>query len=364
MTKLLLLGAGHAHLHLMKRLQEEKLDVDVTLVSPSEYQYYSGMFSGYLEGLYHEEEIRIHIPSLTKASGINYINGAAISIDAKSKVVLTEKGDILSYDILSIDIGSLTAGIEIPGARKHALRIKPNYRIEEVANKLWNANEPVVIGGGAGGVEMALALTAKRKYEGKKPVTLISHSTILEKATEKAQMKVKNILQNKGLTVITKEKVSNITSNLLITSGGKDIEYDQVLWLTGPKAPEMFRTSKLPIDHAGYLLVDDTLQVKEYPAIFAAGDCASIKQYPELPKAGVIAVRQAAILWGNIKAFMNETSGYRFKPNSTYLSILSTGQKKGLLLYGNIQVHHHLSWLLKDRIDKKFIERYKQTTSF
>ncbi len=342
----------------MKRLQQEKLDVDVTLVSPSHYQYYSGMFSGYLEGQYSEEEIRVHIPTLAEKSGIQFITGAAISIDAKTKVVLTEKGDILSYDVLSVDIGSLTAGIEVPGARKHALRIKPNYRIEEVAKKMWVARNPIVVGGGAAGVEMALALTAKRKREGKPPVTLISKSNLLENSSPRAQIKIKQILKEKGLTFYLNEKVSNLTSNQMITSGGKEISYDQVLWLTGPKAPGLFQASKLPVDDAGYLLVDDTLQVKEHPAIFAAGDCATIRKYPELPKAGVVAVRQAEILWGNIKGYMKETDGHRFIPKSTYLSILSTGQKEGLLLYGNIQVHHHLSWLLKHRIDQKFIKKY------
>ena len=184
MKKLLLLGAGHAHLHVMKMLQEEKLELEVTLLSPSDYQYYSGMFSGYMEGLYHEKEMRVHIKTLADAAKIHFIKGAALSIDAKTKVVLTEKGDILPYDVLSIDIGSLTAGIDdVPGARQHALRIKPNYRIEEVTKAMWDAKDPVIVGGGAAGVEMALALTARRMSEGKKPVSLLSHSSLLPNAS-------------------------------------------------------------------------------------------------------------------------------------------------------------------------------------
>ena len=359
MKKLLLIGAGHAHLYIMKKLQEEKGDHDVTIISPSEYQYYSGMFSGFLEGLYNKEEMRVHIPTLAKAAGIHFTEGAALSIDSKAKVVLTEKGDILSYDVLSVDIGSLTAGIDVPGARKHALRIKPNYRIEEVAKAMQEAENPVVVGGGAAGVEMALALTARRKLEDKKPVSVISHSPLLENNSAKAQEKIKQIMQDKRLPLYLKEKVANVTSSQIITTTGNQIVYDEVLWLTGPKAPGLFRTSQLPVDEAGYLLVEDTLQVKEYPAIFAAGDCASIRQYPDLPKAGVVAVRQSEVLWENIKGFMKETNGRRFQPKNTYLSILSTGQKQGLLLYGKIVLHHSLSWKLKNRIDQKFINTYK-----
>jgi pyridine nucleotide-disulfide oxidoreductase family protein len=359
LKKLLLIGAGHAHLHIMKKLQEKKENYEVTIISPSEYQYYSGMFSGYLEGLYNKEDMRVHIPTLAKAAGIHFTEGAALSIDAKAKVVLTEKGDILSYDVLSVDIGSLTAGIDVPGARKHALRVKPNYRIEEVAKAMQDSEKPVVVGGGAAGVEMALALTARRKLEDKKPVSVISHSSLLENTSAKAQEKIKQIMQDKSLPLYLQEKVANVTSSHIITTTGNQIAYDEVLWLTGPKAPGLFRTSQLPVDEAGYLLVEDTLQVKKYPAIFAAGDCASIQQYPNLPKAGVVAVRQSEVLWENIKGFMKGTNGRRFQPKNTYLSILSTGNKQGLLLYGKIVLHHSLSWKLKNRIDQKFMNTYK-----
>ncbi|WP_394174166.1 FAD-dependent oxidoreductase [Guptibacillus hwajinpoensis] len=361
MKKLLLIGAGHAHLHIMKKFQEEQLDIEVTIVSPSDYQYYSGMFSGYMEGVYSEEEMRVHLPSLADRAGVTFVNGAALSIDAKGKVVLTEKGDVLSYDILSVDIGSYTAGINVPGARNHALRIKPNYRIEEVAKKMWEAENPVIVGGGAAGIEIALSLTARRRKEGKKAVTLISHSKLLQASPMKAQSKIEQIARNKEMHLYLEEAVSNVTTNHVVTSSGNNISYDQLLWLTGPKAPDLFRASKLPIDQAGYLLVEDTLQVKEYPAIFAVGDCATLRDYPDLPKAGVVAVKQSEVLWENLKAFLQQKDGVRFQPKKAYLSILSTGEEEGLLLYGKHILHHHLSWKLKNKIDRRFMEKYKTT---
>ncbi len=355
----MLIGGGHAHLYLIKKLQDEELEVEVTVMSPSEYQYYSGMFSGYMEGIYSFENIRIHLPTLADKAKVSFIRGAALSIDAEAKVVLTEKGDIVSYDMLSIDIGSYTGGIDVPGVRQHALRIKPTYRIEEVANKMWEANNPVVVGGGAAGIEMALSLNAKRQAEGKAAVTLITQSTLLTGEHEKTQTKIQEIATEKGLNVHQNERVSNVTSSSIITSEGNQISYDQLLWLTGPKAPGIFQTSKLPVDHNGYLLVEDTLQVKEYPAIFAAGDCASLRDYPNLPKSGVIAVRQSEVLWNNIKGFIKGEDGIRFQPKERYLSILSTGNKDGLLLYGNVSLHHHFSWKLKNKIDRRFIENYQ-----
>ena len=80
----------------------------------------------------------------------------------------------------------------------------------------------------------------------------------------------------------------------------------------------------------GYLLVEDTLQVKDYPAIFAAGDCASIRQYPDLPKAGVIAVRQSEVLWKNIKGFINEKDGSRLPATKEVLVNPINRPKRGV----------------------------------
>jgi NADH dehydrogenase FAD-containing subunit len=51
--RLLLLGGGHAHVYLIKQFNSKKnKDLEVVLVTASQYQYYSGMAAGYLEGIY------------------------------------------------------------------------------------------------------------------------------------------------------------------------------------------------------------------------------------------------------------------------------------------------------------------------
>jgi NADH dehydrogenase FAD-containing subunit len=92
------------------------------------------------------------------------------------------------------------------------------------------------------------------------------------------------------------------------------------------------------------LLVENTLQNKEFPFIFGAGDCVTLRNYSLLPKNGVYAVRQGPILWENLKRTLNNQSLITFKSQKKFLSILSIGDKQGLLTYGRLSFHGYWAW--------------------
>ncbi|MBS1234899.1 MAG: hypothetical protein H6R43_615, partial [Nitrospirae bacterium] len=64
---LVFVGGGHAHLTALLHLKDY---VDcghrVTLISPSDYHYYSGMGPGMLSGIYRPQEIRFHVKKLAE----------------------------------------------------------------------------------------------------------------------------------------------------------------------------------------------------------------------------------------------------------------------------------------------------------
>lgn len=361
MRTLILVGAGHAHLHIIKNLIKEPLEgIEVILISPSRYQYYSGMFSGYTEGLYNIEDIRIDIAPLCKKASISWYEQAVVSLDAEQKILLTDQGEVLSYDALSFDIGSLTAHTDIKGVKEYARRIKPNFHFPEMIHAMQESKQPVVVGGGIVGTEVALSLQAWRtKHHYEEPVKLISSSfRLLENYAESISSKIENIVQNSNIQIHLKEKVEEINSTKIITDHNK-LDYKDVIWLGGPRAPELFRLSNLPIDEKGYLEVESTLQVKKYPSIFGAGDCVSFSHAPETPRNGVSAIRESPVLWENIKGFLTTGEGEHYTPQSKTLEIMSIGNQNGLLLYGGISLKGKLAWRLKHKIDKKFMKTYK-----
>lgn len=358
---LLLIGGGHAHLHILKKLQSETIpDVKVTLISPSPYQYYSGMVSGYVEGLYTLAEIRVDLHLLTERSGVNFIEDQAVELDAANKLLITEKGLRLAYDAISFNIGSLTARPFIPGSVNTGTMVKP---LDDFINNLLAADcghPVVVVGGGASGIEISLALQARRRKLGSvDPVTLISAGPLLEQAGHNVSRKITEIVKLKGIRLYSNDTPAQVLSNQVFLQSGNNVFFQQLLWLTGGRAPSLFVKSALKVDDYGYLQVHSTLQSIEYANIYGAGDCISIVSCPDLPKAGVYSVREAPFLWDNLRAFFCGDPLKSYHPQTKYLAILSTGDQEAFLLYGNRAIHNKWCWKLKRKIDKAFVAKYQ-----
>lgn len=361
MKHLLLVGAGHAHLYVLKKLQKHALpDVQVTLLTPNEYQYYSGMLSGCVEGIYSIDQIRIYVGQLVEKAGIQWIKDKAVSVDPDNKMVLTGQGKPVYYDVVSFDIGSLTSGIEVPGVLEYAETLKPNYRFPVLLEKVRQAENLVIVGGGVAGTELALSLQSWRNKNGKKPLSLVSSTELMDKGAPYVSQRVKELLKKKGVELYLHDRARKLMKDrLVMAQSNLEIPFNVLLWLTGPRAPRLFAESSLPV-HKGYLLVENTLQAKHFPSVFGVGDCIKIAEEPPLAKAGVYPVRQAPILWRNLKRYFKGKPGRRYKPHFSFLSILASGNREGLMLYKGCAFHGKLIWLIKTVMDRKFIWRYSR----
>ena len=112
--RLLLVGAGHAHMEVLRQQILEPFEADVTLVSAGPQHHYSGMVPGYLAGTYSEEEIAFDLVALAEAARIEFVEGKAIDIDPKARRVEIEEGRRLGYDLVSFNIGSRSGGSDRP----------------------------------------------------------------------------------------------------------------------------------------------------------------------------------------------------------------------------------------------------------
>ncbi|WP_408011367.1 FAD-dependent oxidoreductase [Pseudalkalibacillus sp. A8] len=362
MKKLLLVGGGHAHLYVIKQLQRYTIpNVEVTLISPDCYQYYSGMMSGFIEGLYELYEIRINLKDLAQRSQINWVKDKVMAIHPNERKIVTGKGDLYDYDVISFDIGSLTRGLELPRVSEFATLIKPNYHFPDAITNTEVAEKIVIVGGGAAGIEISLALKARRQKQGiRTEITLISSGELLASENKRISRKIEKIILGKGIKLVKGETVQEVQSRALFTSSNTRVVYDKLIWLTGPKAPGLFKESQLPTDEQGYLLVKDTLQVEKYPSIFGTGDCITLDNHRDLAKTGVYAVRQGPVLFNNILEFVNNSDKREyFRPQRHFIAILSTGNRQGFLIYRGRGYSGRWAWHLKKWIDRRFINKYQ-----
>jgi selenide, water dikinase len=370
---LLLVGAGHAHLEILRRLIREPLPgVALTVVSLGELHHYSGMVPGYLQGIYWEEQIAIRVPDLVHRARGRFIAGRAIGVDAARRTVRVEvrpgEQREIAYDLVSFAVGSNTAGVDTAGIREEAQRVKPLERVATLYRKLWDLAgcqeivSAAVVGGGAAGVEVALAMAAvfARTRTTHQLTILEAGNEILSNYRGRFRQRARRVLEGRGITVRTGCRVIAVEPDELETETGDRLPSRLTVWLTGAVAWPLFRDSGLPLDSRGFLLIDDGLRSLGDPRIFAAGDCGTLASHPRTPKAGVYAVREAPVLWESLKAAIQGGEPPRYAPQKGFLSLLNTGDGRALLDYQGLVSHSRWAWRLKDRIDRRFMRRYQE----
>jgi selenide,water dikinase len=373
---LLLAGLGHAHLFVLESLARERWpEVPVVLVTPPEYDY-SGMISGVVTGQYAPEQARLSPDRLARAAGAEWIPGRVHRIDPAGRRVTLDDGSVLPFRLLSLDIGSRPAGLGLPGVGRHAIPVKPvrhALRFRSAAARAAGdatADDParaVVVGGGAAGVEIALATSsalARHAAPDRFRLVLVEGGErILDEYGRSFRERARQVLRERGVEVRCGIQVMGAEPGRLLTRGGEPVPFDALLWATGPAAPPLLRRSGLPTEAAGYLRVRRDLRCVEHEEIFAAGDCAALEGFPWMAKAGVYAVREGPVLAGNLRRALRGEPLRSYEPQRHWLSLINTGDGRALASYRGLSAHGRLAFLLKDRIDRRFVERFQDLGS-
>jgi len=145
---------------------------------------------------------------------------------------------------------------------------------------------------------------------------------------------------------------------------GDPIECDGALWATEPSPPNVLRESGLTLDTRGFLLVRETLQTQSDPAVFGTGDCVAFPAYPDLPRNGVMAVREGRVLFENVSRHLKAKQLRAFRPQKRWLSLLNTNNGTAVASYGPLSLSGRWARRLKDRIDRRWMGMFATHSAF
>lgn len=359
-------------MHVLRMLASRPLpSTRVTLVSPGAHSVYSGMVPGTLVGAYRVDEGSIDVAALAARAGAAFLRDRIVGIDVAAREVQTERSGPLPFDLLTLDVGSRPASVEAVAGHAHVVPVKP---VEEAAPRIRSfldaaragriPAQAVVVGGGAGGVEVALGLRAALADTSGARVVLVERAAeVLPAAPPRARRLALRILREHGLDVRTDVTRPEPVPGGIAIDGDERIDASLVVWATGAEGLPFLRASGLPVDDRGFVRVDSCLRSVGSPAVFAAGDCAVLDSHPVLPRAGVFAVRQGPILERNLRATLAGRRLRPYVPQKRFLSLLSTGDRRAIALYGSYAGHGRAWWLLKDWIDRRFITQHAPPTA-
>jgi selenide,water dikinase len=391
---LVLVGGGHGHVQVIKALRNRPSNLRVTLLDATDAASYSGMVPGCIADAYTPEQTLLRLRPLAEWAGIDFRQEKVVDVDFERKLLYTDQpdSDALSFDVLSLDIGSTSRDWQdVPGAAEFTIPTRPidqlvrrldaaldgvRARVASVDDDNNNNNTAppklVVVGGGAAGIELSMAITTRWKHftPNVDCTVLDAGSQLVPHESPTARRKLQSILRDKHITVRHDCHVDHVTADAVVLTSGDRIPFTCCVWATGAGAHTLARTTLaqrgLEVDKYGWIRVHPTLQSTSHDFVFAAGDCNTIVGLPEdqpsPPKAGVYAVRSGPVLIENLMRYSypadRASALVPYTPQDDFLKLLVCGDHQamgfrfGLALYG--------SWVfrMKDQIDRNFMKLF------
>jgi selenide,water dikinase len=337
---LVLAGGGHTHALLLRRWavrpRLKPAATQVLLVSRHSTALYSGMVPGLVAGLYQPDDCAIDLRRLCGQVGVTFVQAEITGLELALRELQLQGRPPLRWDVLSLDLGSVTAVADA------AMAVKPLEPFLAWSQAQAPGSPLRIRGGGAGAVELALAFRAR----GLAP-RLLLRGNALQLGSVAANRAGERLLAEAGIAVerqVAPQEAADLAC-------------------TGSHAPAWLAASGLPVDQAtGRVLTHASLQVLGQEWLFAVGDCGLIQADPR-PASGVWAVRAAPVLAANLQQVVERpgTALRAWRPQARALQLLGDGGwhpggARALAFYGPWALGpSRLLWRWKDRIDRQFM---------
>ncbi|WP_341211016.1 selenide, water dikinase SelD [uncultured Limimaricola sp.] len=353
---LVLIGGGHSHALVLKRWGMKPLPgVRLTLIDPGPLTAYSGMLPGYVAGHYDADTLQIDLVRLARFAGARLILGRAEGLDPAAREVIVGARRI-GFDAASLDIGVTSRMPQLKGFAEHGVPAKPLGVLAHAWGRYRAGDGPArvaVIGGGVAGAELAMAAAHGLRHRAT-TVTVIDKDCVLSEASDSARRLVLGRMTALGVTVIEGTGVARIEADRVLLDDGRDVASDFTIGAAGARPYGWLAETGLATTN-GFVDVAPTLETSA-PHVFAVGDCAHMSKTPR-SKAGVFAVRQAPVLYDNLRAALSGGEMRAYRPQKDYLKLVSLGDKAAMAEKWGRAVAHPLLWRWKDRIDRTFMQK-------
>lgn len=358
---LLLLGAGMAHLEVLKALAKSPVaGVQITLVSPHAQLWHAASLPGFIAGHYRPEDCTLPLQPLVQRSGVHWVKASVVALHADSRSVELDNGRTLNFDWLSINTGPVQnrelIEQEVPGAREHALFLRPldNFAVLWPQVCAMAASRPLrvaVVGGGASGIESALAVQYRLPTAA---VTLLTGPSPAASTFEQGvQMRLLQSLKEHRITVLP-DRALSIQAQCVTLGCGATLACDVTVMTTGAQTPHWVANSGLALDPQGFLAVDAAQRSTSHPRVFATGDISS-RSDTLRPRNGVFARRSGPPLARNLVRVVQGKEPQATPPGGAGLQIIGLGNRQAVLSWGNFHAQGRWVWWLKHWLDQRYM---------
>jgi pyridine nucleotide-disulfide oxidoreductase family protein len=355
--RVILAGGGHAHLAVLADWARAPWPGTVrTLITAQRHTAYSGMLPGWMAGIYRKDELLIDLAPLAEQAGAELVLAEVVGLDPERQILQLSTGAEAAFDLLSLATGGESDVTALSALGERLLPVRPvgefMARWQRFLESQSANSTPVVavVGGGAGGVELALAACAAAQV-----MLIAGPYGVLPDYAPRVRALANKALAQRGVTVHAALATGHPDG--LALPDGTILPADLVIAATGSVAPRWLGQSGLGCTEQGFVAVGADLRSLSHPAIFAAGDIIERTDRP-LPRSGVHAVKAGPVLAANLRAALAGAPLQTYQPSARTLYLLSQGDHRAIASWGALATSGRLTWWLKDQIDRRFIARY------
>ena len=356
---IVLLGGGHAHVQVLKAFgMTPQPGLRLSIVAREAQSPYSGMLPGHVAGWYPADEMHIDLVRLAAFAGARFVAAEATGLDLATGCVELASRPPMRFDVLSINTGGTPGGL---GASSFVTPVKPIGRFLPAWRRLLADGPPAhltIVGGGPGGVELALAIAHRHPQI---RCTLVEAGpTLLGGLHRGMRRRLHAALLGRGVEVLERFRVTHAEAGRVAAEDGREFATDHVLSATGVEAPAWPAQAGLAVDAAGFVQVDARLCSTSHPNVFAVGDVAGMggSGATPLPKSGVYAVRQGPVLAANLRAVATGHALRRYRPQKRTLAIVGLGDGRAVAGRGAWHAGGAWAWRWKQWLDRRFMARF------
>jgi len=363
--KVVILGGGFGGLAAARALYK---DADVTVVDRHNYQTFLPLLYQVSTAGLAADHVAYPIRGALRKTSVKFRMASPINIDHRNKEVKLDSSEILKFDHLIVALGSVSADFGIPGVKEFSLGMKSVSEALTIRAEIMRRFEDLcrfeddtkfsvtVIGGGPTGVEMAGAIAELIRGPLKSDqaqvakninVTLIEAGPrLLPPFAPSLSARTKKDLEKLGVKVLLNTAVKELAHRKIFLKDGTTLQSEVTIWAAGVKGADAMKDLNLPIE-ANRVAIEPTMQVKNYPNLWALGDIAGAKgkDGSPLPMVAPVAIQQGKFIAKQIKRISQNKKLEHFK----YLdkgSMATIGRNKAVVQVRWFKLAGPLAWLV------------------
>ena len=363
--KVVILGGGFGGLAAARALYKT---AEVTVVDRHNYQTFLPLLYQVSTAGLAADHVAYPIRGALRKTSVKFRMGSPLSIDHKNKEVKLDSSEVLQFDHLIVALGSTTADFGIPGVNEFTLGMKSVHEALTIRAEIMRRFEDLcrfedetrlaitVIGGGPTGVEMAGAIAElirgplksdQKQAAAQIDITIIeAGERLLPTFSPTLSKRTKKDLEKLGVKVLVGSPVAGVEHRKITLRDKQVLPSEITIWAAGVKGSDAMTQLSLPIA-GNRVVVEPTMQVKNYPNIWALGDIAGAlaKDGKPLPMVAPVAIQQGKFIAKQIARLSSSKELKEFK----YLdkgSMATIGRNKAVVEVKGIKLSGPIAWLI------------------